>query len=130
MPTAKQLLEKELPAIIEKGYTEACYYFKVVSYRKVIFKGFYGSEIYQEILSNQEILANLGADTPRLKKILAEELESILLTKGGVALPTQRETWIILNPFYLELGVFSMIGLVEVVAHETSHAVIFNWDIR
>jgi len=89
MSTAKQLLEKELPAIIEKGYTEACYYFQVVSYRKVIFKGFYNSNVYQQILSNQEILANLGADTPRLKKILAEELENILLSKGGVALPTQ-----------------------------------------
>src|SRR2546421_8943322 len=82
MPTAKQLLEKELPAIIEKGYTEACYYFKVVSYRKVTFKGFYSPNIYQQILSNQEILVNLGADTRRLKKILSEELEGILLSKG------------------------------------------------
>ena len=132
MSTAKQLLEKELPAIIEKGYTEACYYFQVVSYRKVIFKGFYNSNVYQQILSNQEILANLGADTPRLKKILAEELENILLSKGGVALPTQWETWIILNPFYLELGTSPklIIGLAEIVAHETAHAVIFNWDIQ
>src|SRR6266516_3878552 len=130
MPTAKQLLEKELPAIIEKGYTEACYYFKVVSYRKVTFKGFYSPDIYQQILSNQEILINLGADTPRLKKILTEELESILLTKGGWLYQLSKETWIVLNPFYLELGISPklIIGLVEIVVHETAHAVIFNWD--
>jgi hypothetical protein len=89
MPTIKQLLEKELPAIIEKGYTEACYYFKVVPYRQVIFKGFYSKSIYQEILNNEEILINLGADTPLRKKIFAEELEDLVLAKSGLALPAK-----------------------------------------
>jgi hypothetical protein len=89
MPTIKQLLEKELPAIIEKGYAEACYYFKVVPYRQVICKGFYSKSIYQQILNNEEILANLGADTPLRKKILAEELEDLVLAKSGLALPAK-----------------------------------------
>lgn len=89
MPTIKQLLEKELPAIIEKGYTEACYCFKVVPYRQVIFKGFYSKVIYQEILNNEEILTNLGADTQLRKKIFAEELEDLVLAKSGLALPAK-----------------------------------------
>lgn len=124
----KQKPQANLQNIIEKGYNEACQYFKVISYRQVLFKGFYSQTIYQEILSNQEILANLGATTPRLQKILAEELENILLTKGGVALPAKQETWIMLNSFYLELDISPklIISLAEIVAHETAHSVIFN----
>lgn len=131
MPTIKQLLEKELSAVVEKGYQEACYYFKVVPYRQVIFKGFYSKAIYQQILNNEEILTNLGADTTLRKRIFAEELEDLVLAKSGLALPAKWETWIILNPYYIELG-FSenlVLDLVKIVAHETAHAVIFNWDI-
>ena len=131
MPNIKQLLEKELIPIIKKGYEEACYYWKIIPTKKVIFKGFFSQETYKEILSNEEILTNLGADSPRLKKIFGEELESLILAKSGVALPAKWETWIIINPFYLELELSPklMMELVETVAHETAHAVIFNWDI-
>jgi len=123
----KEVLQK----IIEKGYLKACYQWKVIPYRKVVFKGFYNQEVRQEILNNEEILLNLGADTPLRKKILAEELEGLILSKSGLALPAKWETWIILNPFYLEFAWSEKLVLdfVGIVAHETAHAVIFNWDI-
>ena len=124
---SKEILQKN----VEKGYAEACYRWKIIPYRKVIFKGFYDKEVSQEILNNEEILLNLKADTPLRKRIFAEELEEIVLSKSGVALPAKWETWIILNPFYLELGLSEKLVLdfVETMAHETAHAVIFNWDI-
>lgn len=60
--TIKQLLEKNLPSIIEKGYHQACYYFKIISTRKPLFKGFFSPEIYKKILANKEILTNLKID--------------------------------------------------------------------
>ena len=54
--------------IIEKGYKEACYKWKIITYRLVIFKGFYNEKIKQEILNNEQILLNLHADTPLQKK--------------------------------------------------------------
>ncbi len=127
MDKNKEVLQK----IIEKGYLKACYQWKVIPYRKVVFKGFYNQEVHQEILNNGEILLNLGADTPFRKKILAEELEELVLSKSGLALPAKWETWIILNPFYLEFDLSEklMLDFVGTVAHETTHAVIFNWDI-
>lgn len=34
-------------------------------------------------------MLNLGADTPLRKKILAEELEELVLSKSGLALPAK-----------------------------------------
>jgi len=123
----KEVLQK----IIEKVYFKACYQWKVIPYRKVVFKGFYNQTVHQEILNNEEILLNLGVDTPLRKKILAEELEELVLSKSGLALPAKWETWLIFNPFYLEfdLSEKSVLDFVGTVAHETAHAVIFNWDI-
>lgn len=117
--------------IIEKGYKEACYQWKIIPYRLVIFKGFYNEKIKQEILNNEQILLNLHADTPLRKKFLAEELEDLILSKSGVALPAKWETWIILNPYFLELEHSEnlWLDLLKAVSHETAHAVIFNWDI-
>lgn len=81
--------ETTLPKIIEKGYTEACYQWKVIPYRKVVFKGFYNQKVHQEILNNEEILLNIKADTPLRKKIFAEELEELVLSKSGLALPAK-----------------------------------------
>lgn len=130
MPTIKQLLEKELPAIIEKGYQEACYYWQVIPTKKVLFKGFFGSKVYQEILSNQEILDNLGIDKEQ-KKYFEKALQKLEVTKLGIAFPADRESWIILNPFYYqtEYSAKLIIELAGLVAHEVAHAVIFNWDI-
>lgn len=127
MDKNKEILQK----IIDKGYTEACYHWKVIPYRKVVFKGFYNQKVHQEILNNEEILINLKVDTPLRKKIFVEELEEIVLSKSGLALPAKWETWIILNPFYLEFNLSEKLVLdfVAIVAHETAHAVIFNWDI-
>ena len=127
MDKNKEILQK----IIERGYSKACYQWKVIPYRKVVFKGFYNQEVHREILNNEEILLNLGADTSLRKKILAEELEELVLSKSGLALPTKWKTWIILNPFYLEFDLSEKLVLdfVGTVAHETTHAVIFNWDI-
>ena len=123
----KKLFQKA----IESGYQLACHFWKIVVYRKVVFKGFFNPEIGQEILNNPEILASLGVITPQQKKILEEELTEIILAKPGVALPAKTETWIILNPYYLEAE-FSqrfVLDIVETMAHEIAHAVVFNWDI-
>src|SRR2546421_6086119 len=63
MTNIKQRLEKELPLIVEKSYQQACYYFKIIPTKRAVFKGFFSSEIYQVVLNNQEILANLGVDS-------------------------------------------------------------------
>jgi hypothetical protein len=89
MARSKQSIEKELTLIIEKGYRQACYHYKIIPYRKVLFKGFFGSEVYKEILKNQEILDNLEIKTPRLKKYFGEELEKLILTGAGMAFPTK-----------------------------------------
>jgi len=47
MITTKQILEKELPEIIGKGYQQACYYFKIIPVKQVIFKGFFSEQVYQ-----------------------------------------------------------------------------------
>ena len=125
-------LEQSLQLIIQKGYDEICYRLKTIPYRKVVFKGFFGSEVYQEIMNNQEILDNLEIKTPRLKKFFGEELERLILTKAGITFPTKFEAWIIINPYYIktELTDKLLLDFIETVAHETAHAVIFNWDIR
>ena len=68
---------EQLQKIIQKGYQQACHYFKVILARKVVFKGFYSQEIYQEILNNQEILTNLKLNTPQLKKYIKRNSELI-----------------------------------------------------
>lgn len=55
----------------------------------MVFKGFYNQDIRREILNNEEILLNLKADTPLRKKIFAEELEELVLSKAGLALPAK-----------------------------------------
>ena len=84
--------KKLLQQTIESGYQLACHFWKVVVYRKVVFKGFFNPEIGQEILNNSEILTSLGVATPQQKKILEEELTEIILVKSGVALPAKTET--------------------------------------
>ena len=124
-------LKKLFQQAIESGYQLACHFWKIVVYRKVVFKGFFNPQISQEILNNPEILASLGVITPQQKKILEEELTEIILAKPGVALPAKTETWIILNPYYVEVE-FSqkfVLDLAETIAHEVAHAVVFNWDI-
>ena len=89
------LENKLIPAlqkIIEEGYRQACHYFKVIPHRKVVFKGFYSPEIYQQIFSNQEILANLKINTPRRKDRFWQELQALKLTTAGIALPSYKET--------------------------------------
>ena len=128
--TIKQSLEKNLPSIIEKGYHQACYYFKIISTRKPIFKGFFSSEVYKKILVNEEILTNLKIDALQ-KEHFAKALPRVELTKTGVALPTNQESWIILNSFYYRTKYSPKIvmELVETIAHEVAHAVLFNIDI-
>jgi hypothetical protein len=86
----KQSLEKSLPSLIEKGYYQACYYFKIVSIRKPLFKGFFSPEVYKKILANEEILTNLKLDTLQ-KEYFAKALPKVELTKTGLALPTNQE---------------------------------------
>jgi len=128
--TIKQLLEKNLPIIIEKGYHQACYYFKIIPIRKPLFKGFFSPEVYKKILANEEILTNLKLDVLQ-RKHFAKVLLRAELTKTGVALPTNQESWIILNPFYhrIKYSAKLVVELVETVAHEVAHAVLFNIDI-
>lgn len=61
-------LKESLQLIIKKGYDEICYRLKIIPYRVVLFKGFFGAEVFKEIVNNQEILDNLEIKTPRLKK--------------------------------------------------------------
>lgn len=124
-------LNENLQLIIKKGYDEICYRLKTIPYRTVLFKGFFGSEVFKEILNNQEILDNLKIKTPRLKKHFSEELESLISTKAGIAFPAKFETWIVINPYYLKANLDDKLVLdfIETVAHETAHAIIFNWDI-
>ena len=81
-----------LQKIIEEGYRQACNYFKIIPHRKVVFKGFYSLEIYQEVFNNQEILANLKINTPRRKDRFWQELQALKLTTAGIALPSYKET--------------------------------------
>lgn len=124
-------LKENLQSIIKKGYGEICYRLKIIPYRSVLFKGFFRSEVFKEIINNQEILDNLKIKTPRLKKYFAEELESLILTKAGISFPAKFETWIIINPYYLKVDLDDKLVLdfIETIAHETAHAIIFNWDI-
>ena len=48
-----------------------------------------------------------------------------------MAFPARLETWIIINPIYLktELSEQLIADLVETIAHETAHAVIYNITI-
>jgi hypothetical protein len=129
--TIKQSLEKNLPNLIEKGYNRACYYFKIVSVRKPLFKGFFSSETYQKILTNEEILTNLKLNALQ-KKHFIKVLSRAELTKNGLALPTNRESWIVLNPCYYQVKKYSAklaVELVEIIAHEVAHAVLFNIDL-
>ena len=128
--TIKQSLEKSLPSIIEKGYCQTCYYFKIISTRKPLFKGFFSPEIYKKILANEEILTNLKLDTLQ-REHFAKALPKAELTKTGVALPANQESWIILNPFYYQVKYSAKLAveLVETIAHEVAHAVLFNIDI-
>jgi hypothetical protein len=57
-----------LQKVMEEGYKQACYHFKVIPHRKIIFKGFYRPEVYEQIFNNQEILTNLKINTPRRKE--------------------------------------------------------------
>ena len=125
-------LKESLQLIIQKGYKEFCYYLKIIPYRVVLFKGFFGTEVFKEIINNQEILDNLGVKTPRLKKYFVEELENLSLSKAGMTFPAKFESWIIINPLYLKTDLDDklLLDFVETVAHETAHAIIFNWDIR
>jgi hypothetical protein len=91
MITTKQILEKELPEIIDKGYQQACYYFEIIPVKKVIFKGFFSEEIYQQILNNQETLTNLEIDAWQ-EKYFAAALRKLEQTKSGVAFPANRES--------------------------------------
>jgi len=61
-------LTAQLQKIMEQGYQQACHYFKVIPHRKIIFKGFYRPEVYEQIFNNQEILTNLKINTPRQKE--------------------------------------------------------------
>lgn len=130
MITTKQLLEKELSAIIEKGYQQACFHFQVIPTKKVLFKGFYSPEIGQKILANQEILDNLGLDEEQ-KRYFERALQRLEQNRPGAALPADRESWIVLNPFYgqAKYSVELVVELAELVAHEVAHAVLFNIDI-
>jgi hypothetical protein len=85
-------LNENLQLIIKKGYEEICCRLKTIPYRTVLFKGFFGSEVFKEIINSQEILDNLKIKTPRLKKYFAEELESFISTKAGIAFPAKFET--------------------------------------
>jgi hypothetical protein len=87
-----QNLKKLFQQAVESGYQQVCHYWKVVAYRKVVFKGFFNPEINQEILNNSEILTNLKVATLQQKKILEEELTEIVLAKSGVTLPAKTET--------------------------------------
>lgn len=118
-----------LQAVMADGYQKVCDFLKIIPTKKVVFKGFYSPEIYQEILSNQEILDNLKLNTPRLKEYFGLILQNLVLTKAGMALPAKRETWIIFNPFYLKFSEKWALDFVETMAHEVAHAVTFNWDI-
>lgn len=120
-----------LQKIIEEGYRQACNYFKIIPHRKVVFKGFYNPEIYQEVLNNQEILANLKINTPRRKDRFWQELQALNFTTAGIALPSYKETWILLNPFFwkLDLSEQMLLEFAETIAHETSHAVVINIDL-
>jgi hypothetical protein len=124
----KEQLQKAMVA----GYQVTCAYFKIIPTRKVVFKGFYNQEIYQEILNNREIMANLELNTPQLKKYFGERLQSLILTKAGMALPAKWEVWIIINPFYLKFASSEKwaVDFIETVAHEIAHAVTFNWDVH
>jgi hypothetical protein len=130
MTNIKQKLEKELPLIIEKSYQQTCYYFKIIPTKRAVFKGFFGSEIYQAVLNNQEILANLGVDNWQ-KKAFEKALKELEISKNGISFPADRESWIIFNPFYYQAKYSPelIVELVETVAHEIAHAVLFNIDI-
>lgn len=125
-------LKESLQLIIKKGYDEICYRLKIIPYRIVLFKGFFGTEVFKEIINNQEILDNLEIKTPRLKKYFGEELEKMILNKAGITFPAKFESWIVINPYYLKTDLDDklLLDFVETVAHETAHAIIFNWDIR
>ena len=85
-------LKESLQLIIKKGYDEICYRLKIIPYRKVLFKGFFNSEVYKEVLNNQEILDNLEVKTSRLKKYFGEELEKLILNKAGITFPAKFES--------------------------------------
>lgn len=85
-------LTAELQKIMEQEYQQACYYFKIIPHRKIVFKGFYSSEIYEQIFNNQEILTNLKINTPRRKEYFWKELQNLVFTNAGMALPTDHET--------------------------------------
>jgi len=124
-------LTPALQKIIKEGYRQACNYFKIIAHREVVFKGFYSPEIYQEIFNNQEILANLKINTPQRKDLFWQELQALKFTTAGIALPSYKETWIILNSFFWKLD-FSeqmLLECAETIAHETSHAVVTNIDL-
>ena len=91
MITTKQILEKELPAIISKGYQQACYYFEIIPVKQVIFKGFFSEQVYQQILDNQEIMTNLGIDAWQ-EKHFANALRKLEQTKSGITFPAHRES--------------------------------------
>jgi predicted SprT family Zn-dependent metalloprotease len=59
-------------------------------------------------------------------------LENLSLSKAGMTFPTKFESWIVINPLYLKTDLDDklLLDFVETVAHETAHAIIFNWDIR
>lgn len=130
MTNTKQRLEKELPLIVEKSYQQACYYFKIIPTKRAVFKGFFSSEIYQAVLNNQEILDNLGVNSWQ-RKAFEKALRELETSKPGIAFPADRESWIILNPFYYQAKYSPelAIELVETIAHEIAHAVLFNIDI-
>lgn len=85
-------LKESLQLIIQKGYKELCYRLKIIPYRIVLFKGFFGAEVFKEIINNQEILDSLEIKTSRLKKYFGEELEKLILNKAGITLPAKFES--------------------------------------
>lgn len=123
--------KQKIQEVIEESYQQACYYFKIIAVKKVIFKGFYAhKKNYQEIYGKQEILDDLGI-TEDQKKHFLQELRILELTKSGIAFPVNQEVWIFLNPVYekLESAEKLVFDFVETLINQITHAVIFNLDV-
>lgn len=128
----KESLNAVLQKIVTDGYQRGCEYLGIIPYKKVIFKGFYNSDLFQKVYNNKEILINLEINNPFRKKIFWSELQNLENETAGITWPLDKESWIMLNPLGWKIKTPTKLetdDLSEDVAHETSHAVIHNIDI-
>jgi uncharacterized protein YpiB (UPF0302 family) len=84
--------QSSLLNIVQDLYQVGCHYLNIISYKRIVFKGFYNEKLFAEIRGNQQIAQFLQLDfnDPQQKQELAELLQRVPKEFAGL-------TWTLSN---------------------------------